>query len=129
MAIPVAIEPRRRLLLPLADGLAIVAFAVVGLLSHDHELSAGGFARVALPLLGGWFAAALLFGAYRRPSTRTLLLTWAVGVPLGILVRALVLGRSFDGGQAVFLGIALAFTLLSVLAFRAALAALESRTA
>jgi hypothetical protein len=111
-------------LLPVADGVAIVAFATVGLLSHDHALSAAGYLRDALPRLGGWFAAALAFGAYRRPSRSTLLATWALGVPAGILVRALVLGRDLDGGQAVFLGIALAFTLLFVFAARAALRAL-----
>jgi hypothetical protein len=110
---------RRTGLLPLADALGILAFATVGLLSHDHALSLAGYARDALPVLGGWYAAALVFGGYRTPSARTLLLTWIVGVPLGLLVRALVLGRDLDGGQAVFLGITLAFTLLFVLAFRA----------
>ena len=101
-----------------------MAFATVGLLSHDHALSATGYLRDALPVLGGWFAAALAFGAYRRPSWRTLLPTWTVGVTAGILVRALVLGRDLDGGQAVFLGIALAFTLLFVVSARTALRAL-----
>jgi hypothetical protein len=113
-----ASAPRRRLL-PVADALAIVAFATVGLLAHDHALSASGYARDALPLLCGWFAAAFAFGTYRRPSARTLLAAWAVGVPLGVLVRALVLARSLDGDQVVFLGITLAFTLLFLLAFRA----------
>jgi len=112
-------RPQR--LLPLADALGILTFATVGLLSHDHALSLAGYARDALPVLVGWFAAALVFGAYRRPSTRTLLITWIVGVPLGILGRALVLGRDLDGAQAVFLGISLAFTLLFVLAWRAVL--------
>jgi hypothetical protein len=107
--------------LPVADAIGIVVFATVGLLSHDHALSATGYARDALPLLGGWYAAALAFGAYRRPSWRTLLPTWIVGVTGGVVVRALVLGRELDGGQAVFLGIALAFTLLFVLAARHAL--------
>src|SRR5262249_35026948 len=56
-------------LLPLADALGILTFATVGLLSHDHALSLSGYARDALPVLGGWFAAALVFGAYRSPST------------------------------------------------------------
>jgi len=112
---------QRTRLLPVADALAIVVFATVGLLSHDHSLSATGYARDALPVLGGWLVAALVFGAYRRPSRRTLLATWIVGVPLGLLIRALVLGRALDGDQAVFLGIALAFTLLFVLALRTAL--------
>ena len=116
-------DPR---LLPLADALGILVFATVGLVSHD-EFGLAGYARDALPLLGGWFAAALVFGAYRSPSTRTLLLTWIVGVPLGLLVRALVLDRDFDGDQAVFLGISLAFTLLFVAACRAALGLLARR--
>jgi hypothetical protein len=119
LAITTAGRPR---LLPLADAVGILVFATVGLLSHDHALSLSGYARDALPLLAGWFAAALAFGAYRAPSTRTLLSTWIVGVPLGWLIRALVLGRDFDGGQFVFLGIALAFTLLFVVACRAAFA-------
>jgi hypothetical protein len=118
---------RRPGLLPLADALGIVTFATVGLLSHDHALSLTGYVRDALPVLGGWFAAALVFGAYRNPSMRTLLLTWIVGVPLGILVRALALGRDLDGDQAVFLGISLAFTLLFVLAWRAAFGVLARR--
>ena len=112
---------RRTRLLPLADALGIVTFATVGLLSHDHALSLAGYARDALPLLGGWFSAALVFGAYRAPSARTLLLTWIVGVPLGILIRGIALGRSPDGDQAAFLIVSLVFTLLFVLAWRTAL--------
>jgi hypothetical protein len=124
IGVTTAREPR---LLPLADALGILTFATVGLLSHDHALSLTGYARDALPVLVGWCAAALAFGAYRNPSTRSLLLTWIVGVTGGILVRALVLGRDLDGGQAVFLGISLAFTLLFVLAWRAALGRLARR--
>jgi Protein of unknown function (DUF3054) len=114
-----ATRPR---LLPVADAAGILAFATVGLLSHDHALSLAGYARDALPILAGWYVSALVFGAYRSPSRRTLLLTWIVGVPLGVLVRAVVLGRSLNGDQAVFLVITLAFTLLFVLASRTALA-------
>jgi hypothetical protein len=113
--------PARPRLLPLADALGILTFATVGLLSHDGALSLPGYGRDALPLLGAWFAAALLFGAYRRPSPRTLLATWIVGVPLGIALRALALDRDLDAGQAVFLAVSLAFTLLFVLAWRALL--------
>ena len=119
-------EPR---LQPLADALGILTFATVGLLSHDHSLSLTGYARDALPVLVGWFVAAFLFGLYRNPSTRALLLTWIVGVTGGIVVRGLVLGRDPDGDQAVFLGISLAFTLLFVLAWRAGLGLLARREA
>ncbi len=112
-------RPPRELVL--ADGAALVLFSVVGLLSHDGAISAAGLARDALPLLAGWFAAALVFHTYRRRSVRTLLLAWAVGVPLGVALRALVLGRALQGREAAFLAVALTFTLFFVLAARAAL--------
>ena len=116
----------------LADALALVAFVTVGLLSHDHTLSLTGYARDLLPLLAGWFAAAALFRLYRgggRSSYLSLLATWLVGVPLGVGIRALVLGRSPDGKEAAFLGVALAFTGLFVLAFRALLTRQPARAA
>jgi hypothetical protein len=102
-----------------------VLFAIVGLLSH--HASASAFARDALPLLGGWFAAALVTRLYRRPSIARLLVTWAAGITAGVLVRALILGRRLDGHQAAFLATSLVFTLLFVLALRAATAAVLSR--
>ena len=107
--------------LALSDTAALVLFTVFGLLSHDGAVSAAGLARDALPLLVGWFAAALLFRTYRARSVRTLLLAWIVGVPLGVALRALVLGRALEGRQAAFLAVALTFTLLFVLGLRAAL--------
>jgi hypothetical protein len=107
--------------LALADAAALVLFTVAGLLSHDGTVSAAGLARDALPLLAGWFAAALLFRTYRGRSVRTLLLAWIVGVPLGVALRALFLGRAFEGREAAFLAVALTFTLLFVLALRAVL--------
>ena len=117
LALTVTRQPR---LLPLADALGILTFATVGLLSHDHALSLSGYARDALPVLAGWFGAAVLFGAYRRPSVRTLLATWIVGVPVGILIRALALGRDPNGKEAAFLAVSLVFTLLFVVAWRVA---------
>jgi hypothetical protein len=119
-----AAAPSDRRLLPAADALGIAAFATLGLVLHDEALSPAGYARDLLPILAGWYAATLAFGAYRRPSWRTLLATWIVGVPAGVLLRALVLGRDLDGGQAVFLALTLAFTLAFVVAARAATAAL-----
>ncbi|HVN61024.1 MAG TPA: DUF3054 domain-containing protein [Gaiellaceae bacterium] len=111
--------------LALSDGAALVLFSVVGLLSHDGTVSVGGLARDALPLLAGWFAAALLFRTYRGRSVRALLLTWIVGVPLGVALRAVVLGRAFERREAAFLAVALAFTLVFVLAARVVLGLLR----
>ena len=101
-----------------ADAIAIVLFAAIGQLSHHGGVSAAGFAHDALPILAGWFAAAAVFGAYRHPERRALVLTWLVGVTAGVAVRALVLGRTANGHEASFLGVALVFTLLLVLGCR-----------
>jgi hypothetical protein len=118
---------RRGWMWPAADAAALVAFCIVGLLSHHGAVTAGGLAHDALPLLGGWFAAALLLRLYTRPSLARLLATWACGVTAGVAIRALVLGRSFDGREAAFLGVALAFTLLFVFVLRVAVATTVAR--
>jgi hypothetical protein len=103
-----------------ADAAAIIAFTTVGLLSHGFELA--GYARDALPLLACWFAVALAVGLYRRPSRGVaggrFFLCWALGLPLGWLLRAAVLGRDFDGGELAFLGVTLGAGLVFLLAFR-----------
>jgi len=101
-----------------SDTIAIVVFAVVGLLSHKGGVSGTGLARDVLPLLGGWLVAASLFRLYIRPAAWRLAATWLVGVAGGVVVRALVLGHRAVGKEAAFLGVSLAFTLLFVLAAR-----------
>jgi Protein of unknown function (DUF3054) len=121
MALPRLLAPRRRLAIA-ADAAAIVVFAVVGLVSH--HASPGAFAHDALPLLGGWFAAAAATRLYARPTVLRFLVTWAVGITAGVLMRALILGRDLDGHEAAFLAVSLVFTLLFVVATRAATTAL-----
>lgn len=86
-------------------------------------MSGRGYAHDALPLLAGWFATALLLRAYRRRSWRTLLATWAVGIPVGVALRALVLGRAWNGKQLAFLATTLVFTLVFGLVLRLAASA------
>ncbi len=100
------------------DAAALLAFAVVGLLSHRGGVSGSGIVRDALPLLAGWFAAAGLLGLYRRPSTGRLAATWACGVTAGVVARALALGHTHPGTEAAFLAVSLAFVLVFVLAAR-----------
>jgi DUF3054 family protein len=109
------------------DLLAVVGFVTVGLINHKGGLSATGYARDVLPIAGCWLVAARAFDLYKRPRWRALLATWVVGVTAGILVRALVLWR-LDGNDAVFLVVALCFSLLFVLAFRAAARLIVART-
>jgi hypothetical protein len=109
------------------DAGALVVFAVIGMLSHDGAVFVTGFVRDALPLLVGWFAVALAIDTYRSPSRAKLLLTWAIGVPLGVVIRGIALGRHVDGMQAAFLVTTMVFTLVLVLAFRAAGGRLAAR--
>ena len=102
-----------------------MVFAIVGLISH--RASPLAFFHDALPLLGGWFAAAFALRLYRRPTIARLLATWAIGVTAGVLVRALILGRHLGGKEAAFLAVSLVFTLLFVVALRVATAALTQR--
>jgi hypothetical protein len=110
-----------------SDAAAILLFVTIGLLSHHGGLSARGYARDALPFLGCWFAAALLFRLYSRPGSGRLALTWAVGVPAAVLVRALVLDRPLGGKEAAFLAVSLVTIGVLVPAFRAAVTLLAAR--
>ena len=108
-----------------ADGTAIVVFALIGGVSHTGGVTPGGLLEDALPLLTGWSAAAAVFRLYTRPTTRALLLTWAVGVPLGVALRAAVLGRLDEPRQLAFLATTLVFTFVFVAAARAGLGVLR----
>ncbi len=93
-----------------ADALALVAFVAVGIRSH-HEVGALDlFLRNAVPLLFAWFIVATVTGAYRKPELRTLLITWAVAVPAGLVARSLWVGSPSGARLLVFLGIGLVFT-------------------
>ena len=70
----------------------------------------------------------MVFKTYRLGGLRRLLETWAVAVPLGVLIRGVVLGRSLGADQFEFLGVALVFSLIFVLALRAAVTTAGART-
>ena len=101
-----------------SDAVAIVLFALIGVLSHENGLTVLRLVENAGPIGGGWFVAAVVLGAYRRPGWRTLLPTWLIGVIGGVLVRAGILGRDLDGSQAAFLITTLIVTLVLVVGLR-----------
>jgi peptidoglycan/LPS O-acetylase OafA/YrhL len=109
---------RHARLLAAGDVSALLAFAVLGLLSHDGEVTVAGLARDFVPVAAGFGAAAALFPTYRRPGLRTLLPAWAVGVTAGVVVRGLALGREPSGSQLAFLAVTLVVTLVLLLAWR-----------
>jgi hypothetical protein len=116
-------------LLAAGDAVALTAFAALGIVTHRAALPLSALAEDALPLLVGWFAAALVFRPYHHRTWRPLLLTWSVGVPLGVLLRAALLGRLDELRQLAFLVTSLVLSLVFVLAARAAAGAVASGTA
>ncbi len=117
------ISPRYLLI---GDAIAIALFAVIGLATHDEGITAGGVARNALPILAAWFVVAAFAGTYSRPGLRTMLITWAIAVPVGVAIRAIVLSRPADGSQIVFAIVTMTVTLMLLLGWRS-IAAMVSR--
>jgi hypothetical protein len=102
---------KRAIWYALADIAALVAFVLVG--PRGHRVGTlEGFARNAVPLLGAWSLVALVARTYRRPGWRSLLRTWIVAVPIGLLARTVIVGSPRGARILVFLGVGLAFTLL-----------------
>ncbi|MGZ4104743.1 MAG: DUF3054 domain-containing protein [Actinomycetota bacterium] len=111
----------RAVTLAVGDVLALILFTVIGLINHEDGVTATGVLKVVVPILVVGALAALLFGTYSRPGIRTLLPTWLVSVPAGILIRkALFHTPSTWGSTGIFIGVGLAFTLLFLLAWRLA---------
>ncbi|MEI7759305.1 MAG: DUF3054 family protein [Thermoleophilia bacterium] len=102
----------------LADGLALLAFTLAGIVSHTGALSVRSVAEDALPLLAGWFVTATATDLYRQPSLRSLLLTWVLGISAGVVLRAAALGRLDEARQLAFLATTLVLTLVCVAAIR-----------
>ena len=95
----------------LADAAALVVFVLIGLRGHRVS-TVEGFLRTAVPLLAAWFLVAWLAHAYRRPGWRSLLRTWIVAVPVGLLVRTLIVGSPKGVRILVVIAVGLAFTLV-----------------
>jgi glycopeptide antibiotics resistance protein len=95
----------------LADAAALVVFVLIGIRGHRAG-TVEGFLRNAVPLLGVWFLVAWLAHTYRRPGWRSLLRNWIVAVPIGLLVRTLIVGSPKGAKILVFIAVGLAFTLL-----------------
>lgn len=123
-----AIEARkRRVLLIAVDQLAIISFVVVGTISHHEGRAAAFFLRNAIPVTIAWFVAAAILQAYRRPGIRTLLLTWVIAVPTGLVARSIWVGSPTGSRLLTFVGVGLAFTLLFLLVGRTLVRLLAGR--
>lgn len=98
--------------LAVADGLALLAFVAVGLRSHRLGAIAEIVARNAIPLAVAWGVMGLIVAPYRRLDLASLITTWAIAVPLALLVRTWWVGSPQGSRIVVFLVVGLAFTLL-----------------
>ncbi len=111
----------RRVVLATGDVVALVVFTVIGLINHEDGVTVGGVLQVVLPIVAVGAVATWLLGTYRRPGLATLLPAWLVSVPAGLLIRKALFGTPETwGSTGVFLCVALAFTLLFLLAWRVA---------
>ncbi len=103
-----------------ADAAGLIAFVAVGMVSHGGLGLLGSAAVTLVCLLACWFGVEAAVGRY-RPGTRVpALAAWAIGVPLAVLLRALVLGRALNAHEAAFLATSLVFTAVFVAAARLA---------
>lgn len=108
------------------DAVALALFVLVGAAEHGEGLALGALVRTGLPLFGAWVLVASAVGTYRRLGLARLVLTWLVAVPLGLVVRSAVRGGPWGRGLIVFGGVAMAFTLLFLLAGRLGLLAVTA---
>lgn len=95
----------------IADAAALVVFVLIGLRGHRAS-TVEGFLGTAVPLLGAWFLVASLSHAYRRPGLRSLLRTWIIAVPVGLLIRTLIVGSPNGVRILVFIAVGLAVTVV-----------------
>lgn len=105
----------------LVDGVALAAFVLVGAAEHGEGFPPGALVRTGLPLLVAWVAVGAVLGTYRRVGWATLALTWLLAVPLGLVLRSAIRGGPWGRGLLVFGGVAMAFTLVFLVAGRLAL--------
>ncbi len=91
------------------DVLAIAAFILVGMNSHSDAEAVSTFARNFFPFTAAWVATAWFVRTYRPASTRTLLVTLAIAIPVGVLVRATWTGSWTASDVVTFMAVALVF--------------------
>ncbi|KAI3784229.1 hypothetical protein L1987_43324 [Smallanthus sonchifolius] len=84
------------------DVLAILLFSAIGRFSHGFSVFDAETLRTADPFIAGWFLSAYFLGGYgddgRGLNGKTNAITaafksWALGIPLGILIRATSIGH------------------------------------
>ena len=109
------------------DVLALVAFVVAGMGSHNEGTVPAYFLRNTVPLVVAWLGFAALLGTYRRPGFATLWRTWVVAVPIALVVRSWWVGSPSGTRFLTFLAVGMAFTGLFLLIGRGLSALITGR--
>jgi Protein of unknown function (DUF3054) len=110
----------RRTVLPAAvDALVLAMFVVLGRESHDIHSGVSWYLTVLWPFLVGWFVVALAVRVYALwPQRWSLLIaTWAGGIAVALIVRAVVTQRMTP---VAFIIVAYAFIGLATFGWRLA---------
>ena len=92
--------------LVIGDVIALLIFVLVGRRNHSLSISdIGATLATAVPFWIGWFVVAPWLGLFRPEVCRSprkwlprLLLAWAIGCSLALILRTLFLGRPIFGG-------------------------------
>ena len=96
------------------DVLGIAAFVLIGMRSHSDAAAVSIFLRNFVPFTGSWVVVAWLVGTYRPPTPIGLMATLLIGIPIGVLLRALWV-RSWSAGEVLtFALVALVFATMLI---------------
>jgi hypothetical protein len=83
-------------LLLAGDLACFVAFALLGLRSHEDGITLGSVVRAAVPFQAGWLAVNLLLARPGATSdARQVARLWVPGWAIGLVLRTLLFDRSF----------------------------------
>jgi hypothetical protein len=93
------------------DLVALASFVIVGMRSHRTASQLEIFGRNAVPIGAAWIVASLLLRTYRPPTLTRLFLTWAVAIPVGVVLRSAWTGSPDGDDLFVFGAVAMTFTL------------------
>ena len=109
------------------DLLVLLLFVMIGRRSPSMlTIDVKAFLSTAIPFFIGWFAVTPWFGLFSadvsqnwRKLVPRLLIAWAIGGPLALILRAWLLGRAIPGGIPIsFVAAGLGFSTLFMLAWR-----------
>ena len=99
-----AVRNHRGVILLTGDLICFLVFALLGLRSHEDGITPDGVLRAATPFQAGWLLAGLVPVLHESRSAHHrngVLRRWAPAWVIGLALRTLLFGRSFEVSFAV----------------------------